>query len=55
MNEEKAVFRRMNLLVYKAVFHKFWIMIVRHLSVNNLFCRQDHCPCSELSQDVKIL
>ena len=32
----------MVLVVYVAVSHKYWIVMVRRLSVVNLFYRQDH-------------
>ena len=41
------LFWRMNLVVY-IFFHRFWIMLVRRLSIGNLFCLQVHFSYKEV-------
>ena len=48
INEERVLFRRINLVVY-IFFHRLWIVMVRRLLFDNLFCLQDHLSCKEVS------
>ena len=48
INEERVLFRRMNLVIYIIFFHILWMVIERRLLVGNLFFCQDQLPYKEV-------